>query len=223
MELFIGASVERPPGPKYQSALDFAELRFPSTLPRPQTFARWRGSVGEDFTVSLVAPLRAIGSGEAAFSLDDSQREGIEWLGRAAQAAEASAIVLPTAGRLSTGQRDRDRFARYLEALRTAAEEVALFWQPGGLWDLEIAAPFAEKLGVSLALNPLNEEELPEGSSFYFRLEAIGGRRRFTTSTAYELLPLIQSRMIQSLYISILSERSVQEAAALRPLLVPEG
>lgn len=222
MQLFIGASVERPPGPKYQSALDFAELRFPSTLPRAATLARWRESVGEDFKVSLVTPARAIGRGASAFDLDEDQRAGIEWLGRATAASAASAIVVTSGGHLSTGQRDRDRFARYIEELMGAVKDTPIFWQPGGLWDLEHASPFAKKLGLSLAFDPLIAEEIPESSSLYLRLEAIGARQRFTTSVAYDLLPIIQSQLSGSIYLSIRSERSMQEAAALRPLLEQE-
>lgn len=223
MQLFIGASVERPPGPKYQSSLAFAELRFPSTLPRAGTLARWRESVDDDFTVSLLAPSRAAGSGATAFSLDDEQRAGIEWLGRAADATKAAAIVLPTLGHLSTGQRDRDRFAEYIDALRSATGGATIFWQPGGLWDLELAAPFAKKLDISLAFDPLMAEEIPSGSSLYFRLEAVGGRQRFATSVAYDLMPLIQSQIESVFYLSIRSERSVQEAAALRQILEAQG
>lgn len=219
MHLFIGASVERPPGPKYQSALGFAELRFPSSLPRAGTLARWRESVGESFVISLVAPSRAVGRGASAFSLDEEQREGMEWLSRAHGAAKASAIVLPSAGHLSTGQRDRDRFARYIEELSRATEGAEIFWEPGGLWDLELAAPFAKRLGVSLAFDPLMADDLPESDSLYFRLEAVGWRQRFTTSAAYELEPLIQSRNNNKVYLSIRSERSVQEAAAIRQIL----
>lgn len=219
MQIHVGASLDRPPGPKYTSSLSFAELRFPSSRPKPKTLERWRESVSEDFTVSIMAP-RACTQGPAGpFKLDEGLAGELEWLGAACRATKARVLVIPTHRAISTGQRDRDRFARYVEAVRARTGDVSIAWLPGGLWDLELAIPKAEQLGVSVAVDPLDAPALPPGPLAYLRLTAVGARSRISPGMSLEVVERLAAHEAEEAFVVIESERSVREAAALLELL----
>jgi uncharacterized protein YecE (DUF72 family) len=219
MQIHVGASLDRPPGPKYSAALSFAELRFPSSRPKTKSLERWRSSVSEDFIVSIMAPKACTEGSSGPFKLDPVLEAELDWLGLAARATRARAIVLPTHRAISTGARDRERLAKYVEALRTRVPEAALVWQPGGLWDLELAAPQAEKLGVTLAIDPLDAETIPDTSLVYLRIVAIGARSRISPGMSIEVVERLREHHADEAFVVIHSERSVREAGALAALL----
>lgn len=218
MQIHVGASLDRPPGPKYLSALSFAELRFPSTRPKPKTLERWRTSVGESFTVSIVAPKSSTEDATHAFKVEELG-EGLDWLGEATRAAAARAVVIPTRRAISTGQRDRDKLARYFDAIRERNDALLLVWQPGGLWDLDLAIPQAEKFGVTLAVDPLEADLIPEGPLAYLRLVAMGARPRITPGMSYEVIERLREHPAEEVFVAVQSERSVREAAGFAALL----
>jgi uncharacterized protein YecE (DUF72 family) len=219
MQIHVGASLDRPPGPKYSAALSFAELRFPSSRPKPKTLERWRSSIGEGFVVSIMAPKACTDGSSGPFKLDAALEVELEWLSQAAQATGARALVIPTHRAISTGARDRERLARYFEALRARAPEAALVWQPGGLWDLDLAAPQADKLGVTLAIDPLDAEAIPDVPLLYLRLVAIGARSRISPGMSVEVVERLREHAAEEAFVVIQSERSVREAASLAALL----
>jgi uncharacterized protein YecE (DUF72 family) len=219
MQIHVGASLDRPPGPKYSAALSFAELRFPSSRPKPKTLERWRESIGAEFAVSIMAPRACTEGTSGAFKLDEALERELDWLGQAARATRARALVIPTHRGISTGQRDRDRLGRYFDALRARSEACALVWQPGGLWDLDLAAPQASKFGVTLAVDPLDAEIIPEAPLVYLRLVAVGARSRISPGMSLEVVERLRELSASEAFVVIQSERSVREAASFAELL----
>lgn len=215
MQLYVGANLERPPGRKYVEALPFAELAFPSSLPKPKTLARWRQSVPESFRVALVVPAAAIGPRRAPLRPTDASDEALSWLNEAVETLDAD-VVLPTGAGLTTSKRDRDRLAAFIERL-PRREGRHIVWAPQGLWEAELAHPVAEALGVLCAFDPLHDPS-PEGPVLYARVAAIGARRRLGEGVRYELLDALVDAAPQQAFVALQSARSFDAAVAFQQL-----
>ncbi len=217
--LHIGAVVERPPGSKYAEALAYAELAPRAPLPRPKTLAKVPRTLPDDFVLNLTAPPSCTTSKAGSLRMNDELRKSIEWLGGAAQALGARAIVVPTASDVRTGPRDRDRLTAYFEALQEAAPGVQLAWEPGGLWEAEDARPFADELGLIYAFDPLEVQATPAQAA-YFRVRGIGARSRLGEGTLMAVVDAIEALgEPEAVYVSLISPRSVRAATRLRQLV----
>ena len=208
-----GAVLDRAPGPKYLKALSFAELRIDGPAPKTATLAGWRESIPAEFALGLVTPNEALRSDLGPLRSDEAMELAIEWAIEAAEALDVRFLIVPTGGDLSTGQRARDRLAAWLEpwsALR--AKGLTVVWHPSGLWDAEIADPFARKLGVVRAFDPLSSEEPPAGLA-YGRMRTLGRRSRFTETLLLEAVDAVRDH--ERAYLSIDSPRSFAEASRL--------
>ncbi|MEM1418914.1 MAG: hypothetical protein AAGH15_28735, partial [Myxococcota bacterium] len=189
---------------------------FPSTVPRPATLRRWRSSLEAPLDVGLVVPYGARVSDAGPYRRDEALDERIGWVLEAAEAAEAAFLVLPTGSELTTSARDRERFARYLEALRP--NERPVVWSPAGLWEAELAYPFAAKLGVRCAFDPLQDPAPPGDGPLHARLKALGGRQRFGDGVLYDLVDKLEDAGPGRAYVAFESPRSFREALRLQEL-----
>lgn len=210
--IHAGAQLDRAPGPKYVEALHFAELALVPPLPRPETLTEWRSRMPEGFVVSLVAPRPAVASSAGAMRMDEELEAGLRWLSDAAAALDARVIVVPTEADTTTGQRDRDRIAAYFDRVRSDARKVV--WAPSGLWEADLARPFASKHGIELAFDAL-EDPVPEVEVVYARLRAIGGRQRFSEGMLEEAVERITEAGASEAFVAIISPRSFKEATRL--------
>lgn len=216
MTFHAGATLDRFPGPKYQKALHFAELVFRGPRPKPATLARSRRDAAPSLRLSVVAPKDTLVDSQGVMRVEQLKTE-IEWLGKAADALDAVAIVLPTGRELTPGQRDRDRLRAYVDALGRPSGR-SIVWAPAGLWERDAAASFAQKLGLVLAFDPL-EDDAPEGSIGYARLQAIGARSRLSTGMlAASAAKLLEARYGTS-YLAIDSATSFRDAKNLQALV----
>ena len=215
--LYIGAYLDRPPGPKYLERLSFAELALHDAMPRAGTLRKWRARMPETLRLAVVAPKSAIQSSDGPLRLDSEELKArVDRLKAAAAAVDACAIVIQTGPSVSTGQRDRDRLARFFEYL---GQETLPVWSAGGLWEPELAKPFARRLGVTYALDPLVEDELPDGDPVYGRLKAIGGRNRFSEGMLWEAAARYAELDGRTGYLALESPRSFREASTLVSLI----
>lgn len=212
--LHVGATVERPPGPKYSAALGFAELTFPSSWPRRSTLAKWRKTAG-DLECAVVAPRGATHGDRGPFRWDPGLEERFAWYVDALDALDAHAVI-PTGSEISTGSRDRERLADFLARI-PRREGRHIVWAPQGLWTLDLAQPFAADLEVLCAFDPL-EDDPPPGPVAYARLKAVGGRQRFSEGLLYEIVEALQEAGYDQAYVALESPRSFQEAVRLQQL-----
>jgi hypothetical protein len=214
--IHAGALIDRAPGPKYLAALHFAEIAPAEPLPRAATLEKWREVLPDGFACSFVVPPAARNSERGAFRFDDAMTAAFDWSVRAADALGARFVVLPTGSEITTGQRDRDLLAAWIERFGSKPER-RIVWHPTGLWDREIAAPFARKLGVILGFDPLGDEP-PAEPVLYARLRAIGMRSRFDETMLLDVLDALQSSDADEAWVAIDSVRSFKEAARLAEL-----
>ncbi len=215
--IHAGATLERPPGKKYSASLGFAELALPEPLPKAGTLRGWARDLPEELTLALVVPPAAHTSAEGPLRFDDAMQRAFDRCVEGADALGARFVVLPTDGRVTTGQRSRDALAAWFERW-PADERRQLVWHPTGLWDPELAAPFAGKLGALHAVDPL-EQDLPVGAPvLYARLRAIGMRARFHETLLLDALDAIEAAAPEQAWVAIESPRSFKEACRLQEL-----
>ncbi|MCA9583044.1 MAG: hypothetical protein KC416_14690, partial [Myxococcales bacterium] len=155
--LSAGALLERPPGPKYLEKLRFAEVRTEETLPRPSKLKAYRDPVPKDFVYSLVLPRSCfVAEGNRLRAPGQERESDLQWAKEAVATLAARFVVMDTGSAMTTGQRDRDLLAGYVESARKhLGEGVTLVWAAGGLWEPETHGDFAQKLGLTPAIDPL--------------------------------------------------------------------
>lgn len=214
--IHAGALIERPPGPKYAAALDFAELALPEPLPTDKTLRRWRAEMPDGVTLSLVVPPAATRSAKGPLRFDDEMEAALGHSREAASILGVRFAVLTTGGDVTTGPRDRALLGAWAE--RWSGDDVELVWQPTGLWDPEQAIPFAYELGVHYAFDPLATDRLPTGDVVYARLRAVGLRKRFHESLLEEALEAIEQTEAEDAFVAIESPASFREASRLAQL-----
>lgn len=212
--IHAGALLDRAPGPKYLDALRFAELRIAGPPPKPSTLARWGEDLPDDFTLGFVLPRAALQSAKGPLRFDGEMEAAFEWAQEAVATLKAAFAIVETGGRVTTGQRDRDLLAAWIERWSSDARVV---WHPGGLWDPELAIPFARQLGVTWAFDPL-ETEAPREALVYARLRAIGLRNRFGETELLEALESVAQSEADDAYVAIDSPKSFSEAQRLAQL-----
>ncbi len=214
-KLMVGAHLDRPPGPKYTSDLGFAELAFPTSLPRAATLRKWRESLPQGFQVALVAPYAARISKHGAMRFDEDTEAAMSWLHDALDATQANIVVVPTGKELSTSKRHQDHLGEWLQ--RLDAKDRKVVWAPGGIWTTDLSGPAAKRLGVINAYDPL-EDDPPGGDVVYCRMQAVGARQRFTEGVLFDLLDAIIAAEADEAFVAIESPRSFQEARMLRQI-----
>ncbi len=214
--LHVGCTSERAPGPRYVRTLDFVELAPRAPLPRKGTLARMRKEMPDALAIALVAPRAALTSARGALRPDPGLDEAVTWTLEAHDMLRARLLVVPTPPDLTTGARDRDLLAAYVTRLGARSGR-PIVWAPGGLWEPDVAARFAAKIGVVCAFDPL-QAPAPRGAIAYARLQALGARQRFSEALLERVLVAILSDGIEEAYVAIESPMSFKEATALRAL-----
>ncbi|MGE0787973.1 MAG: hypothetical protein AB7S26_20025 [Sandaracinaceae bacterium] len=215
--IHAGATLERAPGKKYLERLDFYELAIGEPAPRTATLRGWAKEIPAEVIASLVVPKSARTGAAGPLRFDDEMRASHERAVEAADAIGARFVVLPTDAALTTGKRDRDLLRAYVDAWpRRAGRQ--LVWHPSGLWDAELATPFAEQLGVLCAIDPLESPVAPGQTIVYARLRAIGLRHRFSETLLSDAVDAIREAGVGEAFIAIESPRSFREASRLREL-----
>jgi hypothetical protein len=153
MELLAGALLERPPGPKYTSELRFAELAPQAPLPKPGTLAKWRQKLPDGFELALRAPDPCWQSPGGPLRPSRELEAGLGWLSEAADALQASMIVVSTSAAVTTGARDRERLRAYFARV-PRTEGRLIVWRPTGLWEPETVQTLANTLSLVGGLTP---------------------------------------------------------------------
>jgi hypothetical protein len=215
-----GALLTRLPGPKYAAALTFAEVELPSPMPTARTLRRWQELAAGKVTLGLVVPDVATASAKGPLRFDAAMEAALARTQEAAAILGARFVVLATKSDVTTGPRDRDLLAQWMG--RWGGTEHTLVWQPSGLWDAELARPFARKLGVLHAFDPLQTRAPLGGTTLYARLRAIGTRKRFTETLLLEVVDSLASSDAVDAFVALDSPKSFAEAQRLAALAALE-
>ena len=216
MELLAGALLERPPGPKYTSELRFAELAPQSPLPKPGTLAKWRQKLPEGFELALRAPDPSWQSPGGPLRPSPELDAGLGWLSEAADALQASMIVVATGPTVTTGARDRERLREYFGRI-PRAEDRPVVWRPSGLWEPETVQTMASVLSVVGGFDAI-DDPAPSSDVLYTSLLAEGFRRSFSHALLLEVLDKLQSSGASRAFVTIESGQSFREARLLQAL-----
>jgi hypothetical protein len=217
MELYVGASLERPPGPKYASELPFAELLPQQPLPKPGTMLKWRASLPDGFQLALRIPDPVWKNAAGPLRDAEALQSGLDWLSSAAESLEASLLVLDTGASITTGARDRDRLRRFVDRL-PRREGTEIVWRAGGLWEFDAVQSLARSLGIIGAFDPI-EDPAPAGELIYGALVAEGLRRSFSHALLLEVIEGLFDCEARRAYLTIDSAQSFREARLLRSIL----
>jgi len=216
MELLAGALLERPPGPKYTSELRFAELAPQSPLPKPGTLARWRERLPDGFELALRAPDPCWQSPGGPLRPSSELDAGLGWLSEAADALQASMIVVATGRTVTTGARDRERLREYFRRI-PRTEDRLIVWRPSGLWEPETVQMMANVLSVVGGFDAI-DDPAPSSDVLYTSLLAEGFRRSFSHALLLEVLDKLQSSGASRAFVTVESGHSFREARLLQAL-----
>lgn len=216
MELFAGALLERPPGPKYTAELAFAELAPQNPLPKPGTLARWRKGLPEGFELGLRAPESAWNPPEGPLRAGAALDEGVSWLTEATEALGASLLVVATGPTVTTGARDRERLRAYFERL-PRRDGLTVVWRPTGLWEPEAVQGMARSLGIAGGFDAA-DDPAPRGGIVYGSLRAEGVRRSFSHALLLDVVEKLRGSDVERAYVTVDSPQSYREARLLQAL-----
>ncbi len=216
--LHVGALLDRAPGPKYVSALGFAELGLRAPLPRPATLAQIRKRLPEGFAIALRAPRDAVVSSLGALRVTPELEASLSWLLGAADACSAQAVLFSTPAELTPGARSRDLLAAYVERLPRVPGRHYV-WFPGGLWEPHDSHAVAASLGLVCGFDPL-ESKRPPGPIAYGTLRAMGHRTGFTPAALDDAIDTLVTADTELAFLSIDAERGFDIAKRTRQLVV---
>ncbi len=107
----------------------------------------------------------------------------------AAQALAAEVLLLETPPSFTPSESHREALRRFVGEVAGNRGNLALAWEPHGIWEPAEAAKLALELGLIYALDPLQlEEPPPEEPEAYFRLHGLGIYRNKISADMLELL-----------------------------------
>lgn len=216
MNLLAGALLERPPGPKYVSALRYAELAPIAPLPKPTTLARWRRELPPSFQLGLRAPETCWRSPDGPLRPNGELERGLRWLSEAADALEASLIVIATGPTVTTGARDRERLRDYFARIPRVEGRTVVWW-PTGLWEPESLQSMANSLSVVGGFDAI-DDPVPNADVLYASLRAEGLRRSFSHAQLLEVVDKLEHSGAVRAFVSIESGQAFREAKLLQSL-----
>jgi hypothetical protein len=215
-DLFAGCTLERLPSGRALSRARFIEYAPRPPLPNFATLARIRKQADHWPQISLVAPRDTWLTPRGAMRPGTELDAGIDWLTRVSDILSAFAIVIATGAELTTGERDSELLAQFLERLRPTGRTLVI--APRGLWEPEHAQPLAERIGAIYGFDAL-EHDAPPGELIYARVRPMGARPRLTEGHLAQIAERITSSDAGQAYVSIESAQSVREVKQITRLM----
>jgi uncharacterized protein YecE (DUF72 family) len=214
--LHVGALLDRAPGPKYATALSFAELGLRQPLPKPKVLAQMRKQVPEGFAFALRAPRDSVMSTQGALRLTPEVEAGLTWLLAAADACAARAVVFQTPADFTPGARSRDLLRDFVARL-PRPEGRHYVWLPSGVWEPHETEVIAADLGIVAGFDPL-ESRRPAGPVAYGILRAMGHRTSFSPAAMGDALATLLTRETREVFVTVDAERAFDVAKRLRQI-----
>jgi hypothetical protein len=211
-DLFAGCVLARLPSARALASARFLEFAPRAPLPSLSALARARKQAQRFPELALVAPRETWTTPRGPLRSGPELDAGVDWLTRVSDILSAFAIVVATGAELTTGERDRDLLAQFLERLRPTGRTLVI--APRGLWEPEHAEPFAARVGALYGFDPL-EHDAPEGAVAYARVRPMGARPRLTEGHLAQIASRVAKGSIERAYVSIESEQCVREVKRL--------
>jgi uncharacterized protein YecE (DUF72 family) len=158
---------------RYAEKYDLLELRpGDAAVPKPATLRAWRRKVPPSFVFSVVFP-KSVSELKPSAALDAALEQALA----VAREVEARCLVIATPPSITPTDLNRRRLNALVE--RIPHDAVTLAWEPRGIWEMDEAAEFADKLGLVLVVDAAREQP-PKGSVAYFRLRGLGESTRLS-------------------------------------------
>jgi hypothetical protein len=224
-DVLAGCLLDRLPNPRALAAARFFEYAPRLPLPTLATLSRIRkqadpGGAGSEQArssarwpqIALVAPRSTWTTPRGPLRAGPELDAGVDWLTRVSDILSAFAIVLATGAELSTGARDRDLLASFVERLKPTGRTIVI--APRGLWEPEHAIPFAAQIGALYGFDPL-EHDAPEGDVVYARVRPMGARPRLTDGHLAQIAERITNAECSTAYVAIESDQCIRETKRL--------
>lgn len=212
VDFFAGCTLERLPSARALGRARFVEYAPRPPLPTLATLARMRKQADQWPLLALVPPrdtwLTPRGPMRPSAELD----AGIDWIVRVSDILSAFAIVVATRAELTTGERDSELLAKFIERLRPTGRTLVV--APRGLWEPEHAQPFAQRVGAIYGFDPL-EHDAPPGPVAYARIQPMGARPRLTTGHLAQIAERLGDSGAERAYAAIESAQCVREVKQL--------
>jgi hypothetical protein len=195
----------------------FFEYAPKQPLPSFATLGRYRKQLAASVQLTLVAPRSTWLGARGALRPGPELDAGLLWLKRSSDILGASAIVLATGAELSTGERDRQLLADFVQALKAATGRLLVI-APRGLWEAEHGIAFARQTQTVYGFDPL-EDDAPPGAIAYARVHPMGARPRLTEGHLVQIAERLLAPGCERAYVSIESEEGPRDARRLAKLL----
>ncbi len=215
-DILSGGTFARLPKPKLAVALPFFEYAPKPPLPTLATLARFAKQLPGPLRCALVAPRGTWVTSKGPLRAGPELDTGFDWLKRASDILQATAIVLPTGAELTTGERDSALLAAFVERLKTTNRLVVV--APRGLWEAEHGVAFARKAGCVYGFDPL-EDDAPEGEVVYARVRPMGARPRLTDGHLAQIAERLLRAQAGLSYVAVESEQAARDARRLHKAL----
>lgn len=209
----IGAKDLRGTIEAYAKRFDLLEVRQPaadkaSQGPTPATLRRFRKQAPPHFElVTVLGP--TVARVRPGAELDAELETALEWI----KILQSRMVLLPTPADVTPSQLSRDRIAKLVDRLPRDVTHVA--WEPRGVWEVDDAAVFAKKVGITLVVDP-SRDPVPTGPVAYARLRALGESRSFGPSALERVVQAIGER--REAYVVIETDAALAECKRLRSL-----
>ncbi|MDB4971987.1 MAG: Phage protein [Myxococcaceae bacterium] len=212
-DVFAGCLLDRLPSSRALTAARFIEYAPRPPLPTLATLARLRKQTPAWPQISLVAPRSTWTTQRGPMRPGPELDAGVDWITRVSDILSAFAIVLATGAELTTGERDGELLASFVERLRPTGRAIVI--APRGLWEPEHGTSFAERIGAIYGFDPL-EHDAPEGTSLvYGRVRPMGARPRLTEGHLAQIAERMSAAECDRAFVSIESDQCVRDAKSL--------
>ena len=212
--LHIGAKELRGDVAAYAKRFDLLEIRGldaaqQKLAPTDATLRRWRKAVPAVFEFSVIG-----GPNLGKLKAGDALEAELAVLLKSVTLLEARVIVIATAPDVSPSKLWRDRLAKLVDRLPRDASSIV--WEPSGLWEIEDAAALADKLEITVAVDPARDA-MPPGPVACGRLRAAGGTRAFSTTALQKVADTVGER--RDAYVVFETTGALKEGKILRALV----
>lgn len=198
---------------RYAERFDLLEVRLTVPLPKAATLRAWRKKVPPGFVFSVVLPT-VVGELRPSAELDDALAKSLE----IARALEARCIVLVTPPSITPTDLNKRRLEAVLAKVPRDAVTVA--WEPRGVWEVEQAAPVAQKLGVVLVVDAVHDAP-PKGVVAYIRVRGLGESTRLGPAAIDRIADAVRGR--RESYVVVESGAPAKVAEAIRSRAARRG